>query len=178
LTHPESSTSHAAVATACTVELRSVDNNTTQSTADLVLWSAGASPATKNDERRLGLPFPTNSRGAIKTVCTLTLFYHQPFEIELLFASNCDLTFKTMQDPTLRVQNQKSVFALGDLSVTSLEDGQKDQQDFSGSSSFPATAQVAFQQADYVAWNLWASINGRTLLPFRYEKNHFNVHDN
>ena len=29
--------------------------------------------------------------------------------------------------------------------------------------------QVAFQQADYVAWNLWASLNGRELLPFRYQ---------
>jgi hypothetical protein len=26
---------------------------------------------------------------------------------------------------------------------------------------------VAFQQADYVAWNLWAAINGRPLLPFK-----------
>lgn len=29
--------------------------------------------------------------------------------------------------------------------------------------------QVAMQQADYVAWNLWAAINGRTLLPFKYQ---------
>ena len=29
--------------------------------------------------------------------------------------------------------------------------------------------QVAFQQADYVAWNLWASINQRPLLPFKYQ---------
>lgn len=28
---------------------------------------------------------------------------------------------------------------------------------------------MAFQQADYVAWNLWASINGRPLLPFKYQ---------
>ena len=28
---------------------------------------------------------------------------------------------------------------------------------------------MAFQQADYVAWNLWAAINGRPLLPFRYQ---------
>ena len=32
-----------------------------------------------------------------------------------------------------------------------------------------AWVQVAMQQADYVAWNLWASINGRTLLPFKYQ---------
>jgi NADH dehydrogenase FAD-containing subunit len=29
--------------------------------------------------------------------------------------------------------------------------------------------QVAFQQADYVAWNVWAAINGRPLLPFKYQ---------
>ena len=29
--------------------------------------------------------------------------------------------------------------------------------------------QVALQQADYVAWNLWASINGRQMLPFHYQ---------
>lgn len=27
--------------------------------------------------------------------------------------------------------------------------------------------QVAFQQADYAAWNVWAAINGRPLLPFK-----------
>ncbi len=32
----------------------------------------------------------------------------------------------------------------------------------------PATAQVAFQQADYVAWNLWAAINNKPLLSFRW----------
>jgi len=29
--------------------------------------------------------------------------------------------------------------------------------------------QVAFQQADYVAWNLWACISKRPLLPFKYQ---------
>lgn len=29
--------------------------------------------------------------------------------------------------------------------------------------------QVAFQQADYVAWNVWSSINHRPLLPFKYQ---------
>lgn len=28
---------------------------------------------------------------------------------------------------------------------------------------------MAFQQADYVAWNLWASINQRPVLEFRYQ---------
>jgi NADH dehydrogenase FAD-containing subunit len=32
-----------------------------------------------------------------------------------------------------------------------------------------ARAQAALQQADYVAWNVWASICGRPLLPFKYQ---------
>jgi NADH dehydrogenase FAD-containing subunit len=30
------------------------------------------------------------------------------------------------------------------------------------------TSQVAFQQADFTGWNLWAAINDRPLLPFRF----------
>ena len=29
--------------------------------------------------------------------------------------------------------------------------------------------QVAFQQADYAAWNMWAAIHNRPLLPFKYQ---------
>ena len=32
-----------------------------------------------------------------------------------------------------------------------------------------ALVQVAFQQADYAAWNIWAAIHNRALLPFRYQ---------
>jgi NADH:ubiquinone reductase (non-electrogenic) len=53
------------------------------------------------------------------------------------------------------------VFALGD--VSGAEPAAPPQQQ----AALPATAQVAFQQADYAAWNVWAAINGRPLLPFR-----------
>ena len=33
----------------------------------------------------------------------------------------------------------------------------------------PSTAQVAFQQADYAAWNVWSSVQDRPLLPFKYQ---------
>jgi NADH:ubiquinone reductase (non-electrogenic) len=33
----------------------------------------------------------------------------------------------------------------------------------------PSTAQVAFQQADYAAWNVWSSVSNRPLLPFKYQ---------
>jgi NADH dehydrogenase FAD-containing subunit len=68
-------------------------------------------------------------------------------------------------DATLRVLKHSRVFALGDVAR-----GQAGNDGSSGGSSggfYPATAQVAFQQADYAAWNIWSAINGRALLPFR-----------
>ncbi|GMH10388.1 hypothetical protein Nepgr_012229 [Nepenthes gracilis] len=62
-------------------------------------------------------------------------------------------------DETLRVKGHPCIFALGDSS------GLRD----SSGKLLPATAQVAFQQADFAGWNLWAAINGRPLLPFRFQ---------
>jgi NADH dehydrogenase FAD-containing subunit len=64
----------------------------------------------------------------------------------------------------LRVLKHSRVFALGDVAR-----GQPGNDGSSSSSAgiYPATAQVAFQQADYAAWNVWSAINGRALLPFR-----------
>ena len=61
--------------------------------------------------------------------------------------------------PTLQVSEQEDIYALGDVAECLDATGQK----------VPATAQVAFQQSDYCAWNLWASITNRPLLPFRYQ---------
>ncbi len=61
--------------------------------------------------------------------------------------------------PDLLVAGQTQVFALGDIAEAKDATGQR----------LPTTAQVAFQQADYCAWNVWASITGRPLLPFRYQ---------
>ncbi|KAF6140058.1 hypothetical protein GIB67_001799 [Kingdonia uniflora] len=36
-------------------------------------------------------------------------------------------------------------------------------------SSLLKPPQVAFQQADFAGWNLWAAINDRPLLPFRFQ---------
>ncbi|XP_015580162.1 alternative NAD(P)H-ubiquinone oxidoreductase C1, chloroplastic/mitochondrial isoform X2 [Ricinus communis] len=62
-------------------------------------------------------------------------------------------------DETLRVKGHPRIFALGDSSAL---------RDSSGR-LLPATAQVAFQQADFAGWNLWAAINDRPLLPFRFQ---------
>lgn len=61
--------------------------------------------------------------------------------------------------PTLQLLDQTDIFALGDLADCKDAEGQQ----------VPTTAQVAMQEADYVAWNLWASLTGRALLPFRYQ---------
>lgn len=66
---------------------------------------------------------------------------------------------EAVTDQFLRVVRYPNVFALGDAACVEDADGVP----------LPATAQVAFQAADYAAWNVWASINKRPLLPFRYQ---------
>lgn len=61
--------------------------------------------------------------------------------------------------PTLQIIDYPDIFALGDLA---------DCRDASGQ-QVPATAQAALQQSDYTAWNIWASLTGRPLLPWRYQ---------
>lgn len=60
---------------------------------------------------------------------------------------------------TLQVIDYPEVFAVGDLA---------DIRDATGQ-IVPATAQAAFQEADYCAWNIWASLSDRPLLPLRYQ---------
>lgn len=59
---------------------------------------------------------------------------------------------------TLQVVDYPEIFAVGDLADCRDAEGQQ----------VPNTAQAAYQQADYIAWNLWAALTGRPLLPFRY----------
>lgn len=62
-------------------------------------------------------------------------------------------------EPTLQVKGRDDIYALGDVA---------DCYDYDGK-PLSATAQVAFQQSDYCAWNLWASATNRPLLSFRYQ---------
>lgn len=62
-------------------------------------------------------------------------------------------------NPTLQVVDHPEIYALGDLADSRDAEGQQ----------VPSTAQAAFQQADYTAWNIWASLTRRPLLPFRYQ---------
>lgn len=61
--------------------------------------------------------------------------------------------------PTLQTLDRDDIYALGDIAESIDKKG----------NILPATAQVAFQQSDYCAWNLWADLNGKPLLPFRYQ---------
>jgi demethylphylloquinone reductase len=58
----------------------------------------------------------------------------------------------------LQVQDHPEIFALGDIVDCTDADG----------NAVPPTAQAAFQQADYVGWNIWASLSNKPLLAFRY----------
>ncbi|XP_052191441.1 alternative NAD(P)H-ubiquinone oxidoreductase C1, chloroplastic/mitochondrial [Diospyros lotus] len=62
-------------------------------------------------------------------------------------------------DETLRVKGHPRIFAIGDAAALRDSKGKL----------LPATAQVAFQQADFTGWNIWAAINDRPLLPFRFQ---------
>ena len=62
-------------------------------------------------------------------------------------------------EPTLLAEGRDDIYALGDVADCYDRDGKP----------LPATAQVAFQQSDYCAWNLWASATNRPLLSFRYQ---------
>jgi NADH dehydrogenase len=61
--------------------------------------------------------------------------------------------------PHLQIIDHPDIYALGDVI---------DCQDEAGK-PISATAQAAFQQSDYCAWNIWASLTHRPLLPFRYQ---------
>ncbi len=58
----------------------------------------------------------------------------------------------------LQVRENPDIFALGDAAAIVDADGE----------SIPTTAQSAFQESDFVAWNVWSSLTDRPLLPFDY----------
>ncbi|MDV3001945.1 MAG: Demethylphylloquinone reductase NdbB [Chroococcopsis gigantea SAG 12.99] len=59
----------------------------------------------------------------------------------------------------LQTINHPNIFVVGDIADSQDQDGK----------TIPATAQVAIQQSDYCAWNIWAGLRGKPLLSFRYQ---------
>jgi len=61
--------------------------------------------------------------------------------------------------PTLQAIDHPEIFVLGDLADCRDAEGQQ----------VPDSAQAAYQQSDFAAWNIWASLCDRPLLPFQYQ---------
>lgn len=80
-------------------------------------------------------------------------FRDYPFELPLNARGQVET------DETLCVRGHPRIFAIGDSSALRDTKGRL----------LPATAQVAFQQADFTGWNIWAAINDQPLLPFRFQ---------
>lgn len=78
------------------------------------------------------------------------------------------LSGKIVTDSTLKVAGYDRVFALGDNSIQRTKEENEESSNKKNGEK-PATAQVAFQAADYCAWNVWSAINKKSLLPFRYQ---------
>lgn len=138
--------------------------------ADIVLWTVGAKPLLSQLES-----------------------YNKPRELPL------NARGQTETDETLRVKGHPRIFALGDSSALRDSGGKLLPATAQVSYCFNAitvsflfvlgktfstlpptlvslsltnihiSSQVAFQQADFAGWNLWAAINDRPLLPFRLE---------
>jgi NADH:ubiquinone reductase (non-electrogenic) len=128
---------------AATVTVETSDGATTTEDFDVVAWTVGQRAVTPES-----WPFPRDSKGRIVT------------------------------EDTLRVVGRSNVFALGDAAVVASSsssnpnDSNPNDADFASpppSEALPSTAQVAFQQADYAAWNVWSVMSSRPLLPFKYQ---------
>jgi demethylphylloquinone reductase len=65
---------------------------------------------------------------------------------------------KIKVEPTLQIPGYPEVFAYGDLAAVFDDKGQ----------TIGATAQSAYQEGQFAAWNLWATLENRPLLNFRY----------
>ena len=92
-------------------------------------------------------------------------------------------TNKIVTERTLRVRGHGRVFAVGDVArvwdstSAGFTEGGNAPNTFQNAALpppdrfdvLPATAQVAFQQSDYAAWNVWSSLSSRPLLPFKYQ---------
>lgn len=105
----------------------------------------------RSDQKYL-LRFKGTDEGKAKEVLTNLVLWTvgiQPVQLGFPGAQKGD---PLTSEPTLRVKGKEREFAMGDVAGV----------------GFPATAQVAIQQADYCAWNIYAAITGRELLNFQY----------
>jgi NADH dehydrogenase len=112
---------------------------TTLEQVDLVLWTAGTRiNAVLRESLSTEQPIERNERGQLRT------------------------------DRFLRLPTHPEVTVIGDAAQIREPMGAVPVAGPSKASNRGMTAQMALQEADYAAWNLWASLTGRDLLPFQY----------
>jgi len=141
------------------------------------------------------LPFPLDARGQLEAEATLRLRSHPRVfaigDVSLVPAESPGSTWSSSYPATAQVRRARQLFwragqgchqaqtllrlappggavaALRCLCITPLPAPHPPPPP--ARAHRPAALQVALQAADYAAWNVWASINGRPLLPFRYQ---------
>ncbi len=120
--------------------------------ADVVLWAAGAAPGAGALAAALG----ADVAGALATDDTLRVRC-APLAGDAICVHAAAVAISAESRLSApRRSGHECIFALGDGAAVA-------------GGPLAATAQVAFQAADYAAWNVWAAHHGRPLLPFRYQ---------
>ncbi len=122
------------------------------------IWLDLETEVTKIEEKEISLQY----KGVIDTIpVDLVLWTIGTKPVKILDGLNLPQNEqgKLVINPELQIENHPDIFALGDLVESLDNDG----------NPLASTAQVAFQQSDYCAWNIWASLQDKPLLPFRYQ---------
>jgi NADH:ubiquinone reductase (non-electrogenic) len=113
------------------------------------------------DEVR-GPSLSLNYKGQVDEIpVDLVLWTVSPIVSEII--ANLPLTHDSRQrvsvNEYLQAIDRSDIYVIGDVAGSCDRDGKP----------YPSTAQVALQQSDYCAWNIWASFTGKPPLPFRYQ---------
>jgi NADH:ubiquinone reductase (non-electrogenic) len=114
--------------------------------ADVVIWTAGSKP---ND----WLSSPANDlSSAAETDESGRLLVDKMLQIRPAAATAAGQDLGGDASPLFE---KGTIFALGDNAASTAD-------------PMPSTAQVAFQQSEYAAWNVWASLSDEKKLAFRF----------
>ncbi|AFZ55115.1 NAD(P)/FAD-dependent oxidoreductase [Cyanobacterium aponinum FACHB-4101] len=125
---------------------------------DRTIWTDLETEVTNITEKDISLSYK-NQIDTIPVDLVLWTVGTKPVMLEKKFPFATNAQGKIEINSYLQVKDNSVVWALGDLVECYDQQGKK----------LPATAQVAFQQADYCAWNIWATIENKPLLAFKYQ---------
>lgn len=125
---------------------------------DRTIWTDLETEVKNITEKDISLSYK-NQIDTIPVDLVLWTVGTKPVMLEKKFPFATNAQGKIEINSYLQVKDNSVVWALGDLVECYDQQGKK----------LPATAQVAFQQADYCAWNIWATIENKPLLAFKYQ---------